>query len=255
MSRPRGEDGTSLLELLVSSFIFLLLAAILCRFSLETIRAVTYHIEMARLSLDLTIGMDLLAEAVSEAGGDPTGMAFAPGETGIEGISNEPGTDNIRLRMDLPRDCGGRPDDLSLDCPSTGSCNGAGCANGTPWDMRDKNGDETYNLGDPFIRGEAEPGNGVIGDTVPDEDLTFFLDSRRTELRRRLTVLRRDGSHASSTSPMVQNLDPTAGPIFTSADDLVVIRLKGRTATQSPRSGKFGYIELQTSVRPLAARR
>lgn len=253
--------GYTMVEMLVAMVVGVMVLGGIYQLLQQNQRVYKTQSQLTEIQQIVRTAMDVMVRDIRQVGNDPNRSVFGAASSPVPGVSCCAVTQNnsLRILMDLPRDCGGAPGDNSNNCPSTAICGGGSCLDGDTWDILDKNGAGGIQIGNPAVRGENEFGNGVIGDTNPDEDVQYWYDAPSLRVMRTVRVLSTGNTTTVVTEPLADYIELGATPLFqyiypagaASGDrpSRVIITLRGRTKDPDPQSNQFRYYTLTSDVK------
>lgn len=267
MRRANTRSGYTLVEVLIAMVAGVMVLGGIYQLLTQNQRVYKAQAELADAQQTVRTAMDIMTRDIRHAGADPSKTIF--GGVAADNTYGMPlkNTDAISVQMDLGRDANG---------------------DGDSWDIQDSpttpNGQIDY--GDPSERGEDEFGDGVVGDTNPDEWVTYFycvapgsqagvqdidLDGSddincpadsTLRLYRMVTYYDANDTLDVLTEPLADYIEPepnvsifeylcdgTTCNLANSKPQVVQINLRGRTRGPDPSSQNYKYFELQSQVR------
>ncbi len=282
--------GFTLVEVLVASVAGVLVLGGIYQLLQQNQKVYKYQAELAETQELVRTAMDTMVRDLRQAGADATRTIFKTGNPSIDSCitgSSSPYVAKVHVRMDLPRDCGGKPqDDDARNCPSQATSCTPNCPDGDTWDILDKNKNgkiDTGIISGVTYRGENEFGNGLTDDINPDEDVTYIYCPEGCCNAANLDLCPRGAAKMGTCGQIYRivrsDLLPV-NPIFNAklvaepladyidmldrrtnthvamfefipsaaAPKAVKITLRGRTKDPDPQSHKYKYVEMVSQV-------
>lgn len=283
--RGSGRAGFTLVEVLVAMLAGVLVLGGIYQLMTQSQKVYKFQAEQAAMQQAVRMAMDTIVRDLRQAGDDPNKIIFTSTNKAIDngdfatqpadnsGSSYEPWPGQVHVRMDLPRDCGGKAgDNDGTVCPST-AC-GGDCRDGDTYDILDKSGNGKIDLGPAAgMRGESEIGNGFTDDVNPDEDIVYQYKKatvgdplKPADAMNPYTysgmIYRGVMTPKSQTDrvwePFADNIDNenfggTSIPLFQYLPDTklpkrIIVTIRGHTRDPDPQSNKYKYFQLESEV-------
>lgn len=265
IGNSRFAPGYTFIELLVASAVGLVVLGGIYQVLLQNQRIYKTQSQMTETQQLVRTGLDVMARDIRQAGNDPCRCASfdtdglpATVEWGVSVREDY----RIRVMMDLPRDANG---------------------DGDTWDIVDNDSDGSIDYGVSTVIADDEFGDGNLGSTNPDEDITYFycaegvttplagawgqecIDLKASGASPENRIYRQvryfDGAGAKLDDwiePLADYIDQT-GPLFEyvctggcAVDEKpyqVTIDIRGRTRDTDLQTLQYKYFQLTSDVR------